>query len=90
MLPYLKERLDAALAATAAAASAESASAAASAASASPAGGDASDAGVAAGAKGATTFYYQHPPTLRLQPGPSERTVRRHHDGKLSPLPAAA
>ena len=90
VLPYLKERLDAALAATAAAASAESASAAASAASASPAGGDASDAGVAAGAKGATTFYYQHPPTLRLQPGPSERTVRRHHDGKLSPLPAAA
>jgi len=82
VLPYLKERLDAALAATAAAASAESASATASAASASPAGGDASDAGVAAGAKGATTFYYQHPPTLRLQPGPSERTVRRHHDGE--------
>ena len=29
-----------------------------------------------------TTFYYQYPPTLRLQPGPSERTVRRHHDAE--------
>lgn len=29
-----------------------------------------------------TTFYYQFPPTLRLQPGPSSRYVRRHHDGE--------
>ena len=27
-------------------------------------------------------FYYQRPPTLRLQPGPSERHVARHDDAK--------
>jgi hypothetical protein len=30
----------------------------------------------------ATTFYYQCPPTLRLQPGPSNRYVRRHCDAE--------
>ena len=29
-----------------------------------------------------TTFYYQYPPTLRLQPGPSSRTVRPHSDAE--------
>lgn len=35
----------------------------------------------AAGAQltASTAFYYQHPPTLRLQPRPSTRHVRRHH-----------
>lgn len=27
-----------------------------------------------------TTFYYQRPPTLRIQPGPSTRAVRAHSD----------
>ena len=27
-------------------------------------------------------FYYQRPPTLRLQPGPSERHVARHDDAR--------
>ena len=29
-----------------------------------------------------TTFWYQRPPTLRLQPGPSERFVACHDDAK--------
>jgi len=29
-----------------------------------------------------TTFYFQRPPTLRLQPGPSERYVACHDDAK--------
>ena len=35
----------------------------------------------AAGAQltASTAFYYPHPPTLRLQPRPSTRHVRRHH-----------
>lgn len=36
----------------------------------------------AAAASSPVTFHYQHPPTLRLQPGPSTRHVRRHHDGE--------
>ena len=29
-----------------------------------------------------TTFYYQWPPTLRIQPGPSTRYVRAHNDAE--------
>ena len=29
------------------------------------------------------TFYYQHPPTLRLQPGPSEKRRRLHRDAEF-------
>ena len=38
----------------------------------------------AAGAQltASTAFYYQHPPTLWRQPGPSTRHVRRHHDAE--------
>lgn len=30
-----------------------------------------------------TTFYCQFPPTLRLQPGPSERPRRLHRDAEF-------
>ena len=47
---------------------------------------DAADA-AAADAGAPTTFYYQCPPTLRLQPGPSERTVRAHTDEEYGHQP---
>ena len=34
-----------------------------------------------------TRFYYQYPPTLRLQPGPSERHVRPHCDSEYGHQP---
>ena len=34
-----------------------------------------------------TTFYYQRPPTLRLQPGPSERFVACHDDARYGHQP---
>lgn len=37
---------------------------------------------VPASASSKTTFYYQRPPTLRLQPGPSKSTVKAHRDSE--------
>lgn len=34
------------------------------------------------GLSGPYRFFYQFPPTLRLQPGPSTRYVRSHHDAE--------
>jgi hypothetical protein len=38
--------------------------------------------GLAADEPGSVTFYYQRPPTLRLQPGPAWAQVKAHHDAE--------
>jgi hypothetical protein len=38
--------------------------------------------GALSGDEGSATFYYQRPPTLRLQPGPAWATVKAHNDAE--------